>query len=132
KMLFTAYSQKELHILGRIVANPKDRPYQKVIEEYQIHLSKTFAYPLSRGAYENILIKSAGYFMNKMSKKEKTFFLETVTKFKSGKLPLSVSLNLLKLLIIRFDEKYLMQQTFLEPYPEALIEQYNSDIDKKE
>ncbi len=122
KLLFTAYSQKELHIMGRIVAQSKGRGIQEGIEEYQGHLWSALKKPPQRGAFENILTKAAGYFSSRLSSDEKLFFLDTVAKYKAGKLHLDVPLNLLKSLIIRFNEEYLIEQTFLEPYPNSLKE----------
>ena len=134
KLLFTAYSQVELHVMGRIVAQPKGVAFQKIITEYQIHLYNALKRPPRRGANENVLNKAAGYFTQKLSKNEKAFFLDTVSKYKAGKLPLSTPLNVLKAWIIRFNEQYLMQQTFFEPYPDALLEQENAipNIDEKD
>jgi uncharacterized protein YbgA (DUF1722 family)/uncharacterized protein YbbK (DUF523 family) len=122
KLLFTAYSQKELHTMGRIVANFKGRFVQEVIEEYQGHLWSALKKSPQRGTVENILTKAAGYFSSRLSGDEKKIFLDTVAKYKAGKLPLDVPLNLLKSWIIKFNEEYLMQQTFLEPYPNSLKE----------
>jgi uncharacterized protein YbgA (DUF1722 family) len=69
------------------------------------------------------LTKAVGYFTSRLSKGEKAFFLDTVSKYKAGKFPLSTPLNVLKSWIIRFDEPYLLSQTFFEPYPAALVEQ---------
>lgn len=134
KLLFTAYSQVELHSMGRIVAQTKGIAFQKIIAEYQSHLWKALKSPPRRGANENVLTKAAGYFTQKLSKKEKAFFLDTVSKYKAGKLPLSTPLNVLKAWIIRFNEEYLSQQTFFEPYPDLLIEQENMipNIDEKD
>ncbi len=134
KLLFTAYSQVELHDMGRIVAQPKGIPFQKIIIEYQNHLWNALKRPPRRGANENVLTKAAGYFNHKLTKNEKTFFLDTVSKYKAGKLPLSTPLNILKSWIIRFNEEYLLQQTFFEPYPDALMEQENAipNIDDKD
>ena len=52
----------------------------------------------------------------------KVLFLDAVAKYRAGKFPLSAPLNVLKAWIIRFNEEYLMQQTFFEPYPETLME----------
>jgi len=134
KLLFTAYSQKELHIMGRIVAQPKGKLFNDTAAEYQSHLWEALKQPPRRGANENVLTKAAGYFTSKLTKDEKAFFLKTVANYKAGKLPLNTPLNVLKAWIIRFNEEYLMQQTFLEPYPEALIQQENTipNIDKKD
>jgi uncharacterized protein YbgA (DUF1722 family) len=122
KLLFTAYSQTELHAMGRIVAQLKGRPFQEVITDYQSHLWKALSRPPRRGANENVLTKASGYFTSKLSRNEKAFFLDAVGKYKASKFPLSTPLNVLKAWIIRFNEEYLMQQTFFEPYPEALME----------
>jgi uncharacterized protein YbgA (DUF1722 family)/uncharacterized protein YbbK (DUF523 family) len=122
KLLFTAYSQTELHVMGRIAAQPKDKPFQETITAYQSHLWKALKQPPRRGANENVLTKAAGYFTSKLSKNEKAFFLDAVAKYRAGKFPLSTPLNVLKAWIIRFNEEYLMQQTFFEPYPEELME----------
>jgi len=122
KLLVTAYSQKELHAMGRIVAQPKGKPFQETIEEYQRHLWKALRQPPRRGANENVLTKAAGYFSSKLSKSEKAFFLDAVAKYRAGKFPLSTPLNVLKAWVIRFNEEYLTQQSFFEPYPVALME----------
>jgi uncharacterized protein YbgA (DUF1722 family)/uncharacterized protein YbbK (DUF523 family) len=122
KLLFTAYSQTELHAMGRIVAQPKGSPFQETITEYQSHLWKALRHPPWRGANENVLTKAAGYFTSKLSKSEKALFLDAVAKYRAGKFPLSTPLKVLKAWIIRFNEEYLMQQTFFEPYPGELME----------
>lgn len=131
KLLFTAYNQTELHAMGRITAQPKGRPFQETITEYQDHLWKVLRRPPRRGANENVLTKAAGYFTSKLSKNEKAFFLDAVSKYRADKSPLSIPLNVLKAWIIRFNEEYLMQQTFFEPYPEALMETNSSTLNKE-
>jgi uncharacterized protein YbgA (DUF1722 family) len=108
--------------MGRIVAQPKGKPFQETIAIYQNHLWKALRRPPRSGANENVLTKAAGYFTSKLSKNEKVFFLNTVAKYRAGMLPLDTPLNVLKAWIIRFNERYLMQQTFFEPYPETLME----------
>lgn len=132
KLLFTAYSQKELGLMGRIVAQLRGRAFPEVIAEYQSHLWKALKKPPRRGANNNVLTKAAGYFTNKLSKNEKQFFLEIISKYRAGKFPLSTPLNLLKAWIIRFNEEYLRQQTFFEPYPESLMEPLNASSELEE
>jgi len=118
--------------MGRIVAQLKGRSFPEVIAEYQSHLWNALMKPPRRGANNNVLTKAAGYFTNKLSKNEKQFFLEMVSKYRTGKFPLSTPLNLLKAWIIRFNEEYLRQQTFFEPYPESLMEPLNASSDLEE
>lgn len=62
-----------------------------------------------------------GYFKKKL-KTRKDHFIELLQKYAEKKIPLSSLLTILKSWAIRFDEKYLLRQTYFEPYPEALVE----------
>ena len=55
-------------------------------------------------------------------KNKKRSFLDLIQKYKEKKSPLSSILAILKSWALRFDEKYLLRQTYFEPYPEALVE----------
>jgi len=122
KLLLTAYSQRELRVLGRIVAYQKKKPFAQIINDYAVHLYDSLKSPPRRGANINVMAKGMGYFSSKLSKEEKSFFISSIDKHREGKLPLSAVLNVLKAWIIRFHEDYLMKQTFFEPYPEELAE----------
>jgi len=111
-LLFKTYNQKETRNLGKIVANQQKR--------YEKHLFKTLKRAPRCGSNINVMTNAFGYFSDKLSKKEKKFFLDLLQKYKDGKLPLSVATGILKSWIIRFKEEYLMNQTFFEPYPEEL------------
>jgi uncharacterized protein YbgA (DUF1722 family)/uncharacterized protein YbbK (DUF523 family) len=133
KLLLTAYSQIQLHIMGRIVAERKSKPLSGTLLEYQNHLSQALKRPPKIGSNYNVLTKAAGYFTSKLSHEEKAFFLELAGKYRSGLLPISAPLSTLKAWIVRFNEAYLAQQTFFEPYPEKLGIQYNEDsIEEKD
>lgn len=120
KLLLTAYSQIQLHIMGRIVAERKKKTLSETLLEYETHLSAAFTKPPQVGANYNVLTKAVGYFTSKLTHKEKAFFLDSAEKYKSGLQPLSAPLSILRSWIIRFDEDYLNQQTFFEPFPEPL------------
>jgi len=87
-----------------------------------MHLYEALKRPPRLGSNINVMTKAMGYFSSKLSKEEKSFFLSSIEKYREGKLPSSAVLNVLKAWIIRFQEDYLMKQTFFEPYPEELME----------
>jgi uncharacterized protein YbgA (DUF1722 family) len=58
-----------------------------------------------------------GYFKKQLSSDEKQELLETFDRFKAGYLPLLVPITLLNHYIRKYDEKYLSQQTYLNPHP---------------
>jgi uncharacterized protein YbgA (DUF1722 family)/uncharacterized protein YbbK (DUF523 family) len=122
KFLFMAYNQNELRILGRIVANQKKRPYNEVIVDYEKNLFKVFSRIPRFTSNINVLMHGLGYFSKTLSFKEKAFFLDSMEMYRNGKIPLSVPLNIMKSWIIRFNNEYLMTQTFFMPYPEELME----------
>ena len=133
KLLFTAYSQKHLHEMGRIAANQKFDNLKRTFNNYKNHLWAAFNNPPKRGSNVNVLTKAAGYFTRSLSEEEKEFFLGVVRNYANNKLPIITPLSLLRSWIIRFKEEYLASQTFLEPYPEELFESYtlkNEDLEK--
>ena len=120
KLLLTAYSQIQLHIMGRLVAERKRKLLTETLVEYEEHLSTALKRPPKIGANCNVLAKAAGYFSSKLTHEEKAFFLDSVEKYRLGLQPLFAPLSVLKSWIIRFNEGYLEQQTFFEPFPEKL------------
>jgi len=120
KMLFKTYNQKETRNLGRIVANQQKKEFEEIAEDYEKHLFEALKRAPRCGSNINVMTNAFGYFSDKLSKKEKNFFLDFLQKYMDGKLPLSVNTGILKSWIIRFKEEYLMNQTFFEPYPEEL------------
>ena len=122
KYLLTAYSQKELRFLGKIVANQEDKLFQEIIAEYESHLHSALTRTPSVGSYVNVLLKIMGYFSSNLSKEEKAFFIDSIERYKAGRLPISANLSILRSWIVRFKQEYLSAQTILEPYPEKLTE----------
>jgi uncharacterized protein YbgA (DUF1722 family)/uncharacterized protein YbbK (DUF523 family) len=122
KYLLTAYSQKQLHILGKIVANQEKRPIESILNLYETYLYDVFLRPPSIGSNINVLLKILGYFSNELIAEEKAFFLKTTEQYKKGALPLSACKSVLRSWIIRFKNDYLSSQTFLEPYPDELVD----------
>jgi uncharacterized protein YbgA (DUF1722 family) len=134
KYLLTAYSQKELRFLGKITANQERKPFSETIVDYSVHLSSAFARAPSAGANINVMLKIMGYFSSQLSKEEKSFFLDSIERYRSGRLSLSANLSILRAWIVRFKQEYLSTQTILEPYPEKLTELETdfSEVKKKD
>ncbi len=122
KFLLMSYNQKELGILGRIVANPEKKKFSEIITDYDEHLKRALASVLRIPSKINVLMHGFGHFSKDLSHREKEFFLEKVEEYRNIKIPLSTVLSVLKSWVIRFEEDYLMKQTFFDPFPEDLIE----------
>ena len=120
KLLLTTYSQVQLHIMGRLVAERKNSPLSETLLEYERHLVQALRRPPNVGSNYNVLTKAAGYFTSGLTHEEKAFFLDTANKYREGLQPFSAPLSIVKSWIVRFNEEYLGKQTFFEPFPEKL------------
>lgn len=122
KLLLKAYNQKEARILGSIVADKKRKSADLIINEYQQHLCCALKRAPRCGSNLNAMMHAMGHFSDKLSKEEKSFFLDSLQKYRNGLLPLSVNTSILRLWLKKFKEDLLMKQTFFKPYPEELID----------
>ncbi|MGA1825140.1 MAG: YbgA family protein [bacterium] len=122
KMVLMAYSQKQMRILGSIVANHEHKKPEQVFADYAGHFKKAFEKPAPYTANINVLMHALGYFSKQLSSAERGLFLNTLEEYRREQIPLSVPLRLLRTHVLRFNEQYLMQQAFFEPYPLDLVE----------
>lgn len=121
KLLLMAYSQKELRHLGRLVANLEKRPAPEVFAEYREHLRAALAAQPRYTSCINVLMHALGYFSDRLSGREKAHFLDSLEDYREARVPLSVPVGIIKSLIVRFEQDYLAQQSFFEPYPAGLV-----------
>lgn len=131
KFMLMAYNQKELRLMGRIVANPEKKPIETVLREYEQHLSSAFLKIPRYTSHINVLMHALGYFSDALSAKEKAFFLDSLEQYRNEKIPLSVPVNIAQSWIVRFENEYLSNETFFEPYPQDLVEITDSGKGRK-
>jgi uncharacterized protein YbgA (DUF1722 family)/uncharacterized protein YbbK (DUF523 family) len=122
KLLLMAYNQKEMRLMGRLVANLEKRPARQVLAEYGDHLRAALAAPPRYTSSINVLMHALGYFSEGLSREEKAFFLASLEDYRRQRVPLSVPVGIVKSYIVRFGEDYLAQQSFFQPYPDKLVE----------
>jgi len=125
KLLLMAYNQNLMRKMGRIVANPLRKSFDDVIEEYEELLIHSVNKPPNFTSHINVLMHALGYFKKTLSSQEKVFYLDELEKYRSGWIPLFVFNELIKVLIVRYNEDYLKNQTYFNPYPQELM---NFDI----
>ncbi len=121
KYLLMAYNQQYQRILGRITANPERLPWDEVVAAYEKNLGEALAEPPRFTANINVLQHCMGYFSDQLSRSEKGFFLDSLEQYREGKIPLSVPVHILRGYAVRFEEEYLLQQTYFQPYPAELV-----------
>jgi len=131
KLLLMAYHQGMLKELGQIVSNHKHLPETGVFKLYEDGFRRAFVKQPRYTSNINVLMHALGYFSDGLLKQEKAFFLDQLEKYKLCKIPLSVPVSIIKSFIVRFGEDYLNQQTYFDPYPEALMELKDSGEGRK-
>lgn len=122
KLLLMAYREAHLRALGRIVAHHEHKPLPAVLDAYEEMLQQALARPPRRTTSINVLMHALGYFSEGLLSAEKAFFLECLEDYRRGRVPLSVPISILRSWIVRFDQEYLREQSFFEPYPQELIQ----------
>jgi uncharacterized protein YbgA (DUF1722 family)/uncharacterized protein YbbK (DUF523 family) len=122
KLMLMAYNQREMHALGRIVANEGRRPWGELTAEYGSHLGAALSRLPRPAAHVNVLQHALGYFKDGLSAAEREFFLDELTRYRRGKLPLGAVIDVMRSWIARFGSEYLGLQSYFEPYPGELSE----------
>lgn len=122
KLLLMAYHQTAMRALGRVVANPERKSVAETFAAYEAGLRNALAKPPRFTSNINVLMHALGFFSDKISSAERRHFLATIERYRAGKIPLSAAIAVVTAWLARFEEPYLAQQTFFEPYPETLVE----------
>ena len=122
KLLLMAYSQKELSHMGRIVAGGKEKSIEEILSDYQGHLSAAMRVGPRCSSSINVLMHAMGHFSDDLSKEEKAFMLDSFMDYREGRIHLAVSNSVIKAWIIRFEDEYLGDQTFFQPFPSDILD----------
>lgn len=122
KLLFMAYNQATMRMLGRLVANPDNLPVGKVLEAYEPLLKKALARGAAKTSHINALTHAMGYFKKELKPREKAHFLDTLERYRKAKAPLNTLLTMLGSWNARWRHDYLDNQVYFNPYPLDLFE----------
>lgn len=126
KHLLMAYKQKEMRVLGKIVANPEKRGLKEIAADYEHHFNLALAKKPRRPSTINVLLHALGYFKDCLTPKEKSLFLDLIDKYRTGSLPLIALLTLVNSWAVKYEVDYILNQTLFEPFPEGLLEMRDS------
>tara|TARA_Y100000590_G_scaffold3036_1_gene4050 strand:- start:29 stop:961 length:933 start_codon:yes stop_codon:yes gene_type:complete len=120
KYLFMSYNQTILKKLGNIAANLDDLPSNKVIDCYYKNLLKIFLKKARYTSNINTQMHIMGYFKKMLTTNEKKHFLDTIEKYRDKKIPTSYVNRILVSWVNRFENKYLKNQSYFQPFPNDL------------
>lgn len=121
KLLLMSYNQYNMRLLGKIVADAKKIGLEDSFKQYENLLGKTISRPYKKTELINCFEHAFGYFKDQLKSGEKKFFLDNLKDFSDSKVSQLAVITLLKSYIIRYEEKYLSNQTLFNPYPKELM-----------
>lgn len=125
KLLLMAYNQEEMREMGRIVAAQAETGIDEAVKLYSSHLRLAMKRGVRHNAHINVLQHAFGYISSDITSDERVFFLETLEMFREERAPLVTLLNLMMSWILRFKVEYLHAQTYFNPYPAALMRNFD-------
>jgi len=131
KMQLLGYNQARSRELGRVVAAYRRGDITPILGEYEAHLRQALAKPPRYTSIINVLLHAFGGLSKGLSPRERQFFLNTIEEYRDERVPLSVPVRILEAWALRLDNRYLLGQSFLTPYPRALTEITDSGKGRK-
>ncbi len=125
KLSLLAHSQPEYRELGRFVADvDKWTSLEAFAIEYRSRLMKLLAHKATRRNHTNVLMHVQGYFRNHLSSAQRQELAQLIDRYRQGVQPLLAPITLLKHYMAEYPDRYLADQRYFEPYPEALRLRY--------
>lgn len=126
KLQLMALNQEAMRALGRVAARAGTAASTFLFQDYEASLARALARPARPGSVINVLQHAFGYFSGQLGHSEKTHFLELLEQFRQRQVTLAAPLALLQSWTHRFGQAYLAGQTFLDPYPQALMDLHDT------
>lgn len=121
QFLLMGYGKKFLQIQGQILANPQNKPAPEVISDYEKNLRNIFMRPQGMTPIAYVFMHGVGHLRTKLTSHESLHFRDMLEKYKQRKLALNALKSHFKSWIVKYDDRFLAQQTFFEPYPSQLM-----------
>lgn len=120
KYTLMAHSPEKLKQLGKLIAKGGIMNLDDLVSEYRVLLLQLLKLKKTRKKNYNVLLHLFGYFKSQLTSDEKVEFLSEADKYHKEISPLIVSLTLIKHYTMKYDEKYLKSQFYLNPHPMEL------------
>ncbi len=121
KHLLLVHNETKMRVLGRLVANEARLDPSRLAAEYTSQFHQALAKMPRRQVHINALTHMYGHFKEKLSEVERDEFFDMLEEYRHHHLPLNALLAVVRAWCARFENSYLADQAYLEPYPRELI-----------
>jgi len=130
KFLLQSKNEALYRDLGNVVANHEKRPFPEVLEAYGALYKEAIACKSSVSKTRNVLEHMVGFFKKTLEKGEKELLHLMIEDYSQKIIPLIAPISAIVLLAKRYNIDYLLEQTFLAPYPKELALRSHVDAGK--
>jgi len=130
KFLLQSKSEQLYRELGLIVANSKKLPFDEAVSNYEQIYKQTVKKMSSIQKTHNVLEHMAGFFKNCSSKGELALLRLMIEQYANNLVPLITPVSAILLLAHKYKIEYLLNQTFLQPYPKDLALRSSIEVGK--
>ena len=120
KFLLQSKDEALYRELGNIVANRGEHSLETLMGMYELGFKTAIARKSSIKKTRNVLEHLAGFFKNELTKSEKETLHTQIDDYASKIIPLIVPSSTIQLYAKKYNTEYLLDQTFLTPYPKTL------------
>jgi uncharacterized protein YbgA (DUF1722 family)/uncharacterized protein YbbK (DUF523 family) len=120
KFQLLAHCEKTYRQLGALLSDLKTTPLKDTADQYIHAFMAAMKKPAGRGAHVNVMLHVLGFFRGQLERVEREAIQQSIQHYLHQQVPLVVPMTLLRIAECRFPNQYLQQQSYLEPYPDAL------------
>lgn len=121
KLQLMSHNPQLYREIGRLVANGQSLEREALLDRYEGLYMRTLGFRATARKHVDVMMHMMGYFKKQLSSADKAELLDLLDRYRLGTVPLAAPLALISHYVRRFDQGYLKQQTYLDPYPaEAL------------
>lgn len=130
KFMLQAKNEKLYRELGNIASNRDDLSFDTRLAMYELGFKTAIGTKSSIKKTRNVLEHLAGFFKNDLAKSEKKVLHTQIDDFTDKIIPLIVPISTIALYAQKYNNQYLLKQTFLNPYPKSLALRSHIDAGK--
>ncbi len=121
KFLILSHSRKHYQILGKLVAEVKGKPWNRVLASYIYTFMEAFSYKSTNKKNTDVLVHMMGFFKKILSSEDKKDILDAIEDYRNELVPLIVPVTLVRHYVRKYDVTYLQDQVYLNPHPKELM-----------
>ena len=103
-----------------MVADANDQNVAEIANSYEELFMKTLKNLPKRRHHAQVLTRIVGTINKQLDAAQRQDILKLIEEYKTGQLPLSAPVRLIKHYLTKVDEPYIAQQSYLNPYPDNL------------